>query len=124
MQIRVERGELREEILGKAVATPTCVKLVFAVKEYRRTRQGRILTREGVRAVVLVKVEETWSVVMDSGSMTEPEVPVEEIYRGRLETPDEAMERVAYEEMCHRPGTSKYPMMNAARAEQLRRGGL
>lgn len=124
IQVKVERSETKDEILGKAVATPTCVKLVFSVKEFRRTRTGRVLTREGVRAVVLAKVADTWSVIVDSSAMAEPESPVEEIYRGRVETPDEALERIAHEEMCHRPGTARYPMMNAARAEQFKRGGL
>lgn len=124
IHVSVERSELKEETLGRAVTTATCVKLVFSVKEYRKTRQGRVLVREGLRAVALAKVVETWSLIADHGAMTEVETPVEEIYRGRIETPDEAIERVAYEEMCHRPGTSRYPMMNSARIAQFKQGGL
>lgn len=124
IRLRIERSETKEESLSRLVAQETCVKLVFVVKEFRRTRQGRTLVREGLRAVVLTKVMETWSILMDSVQMTDADEPVEEVYRGRIETPDEVAERVAYEEMCHRPGSSRYPMMNADRLRQLREGGL
>jgi hypothetical protein len=122
--VHAERGEVREDTLARVAATPTLIKLVFTVKEFRRTRRGRILVREGIRAVMLTKVNETWSTLTDTSAMTDTDAPVEEIYRGRVESPDEALERIAHEEMCHRPGSSRHPMMNAARKEQFKRGGL
>lgn len=122
--VRAERTEIREDTLSKVVANGTCVKMIFTVREYRRTRQGRILTSEGLRAVVLTRVVDTWSTLMDTENLAESSASVEEVYRGRVESPDETMERVAHEEMCHRRGSSRFPMMNAAREEQFKRGGL
>lgn len=121
--VHAERSEVREDTLARVIATPTLIKLVFTVKEFTRTRRGRILAREGIRAVMLTKVVETWSVVNDTSALTDTDRPVEEIHRGRVESPDEAMERIAHEEMCHRPGSSRHPMMNTARKEQIKRLG-
>lgn len=124
LSVRASREERLVENLFRVVATDVMIKLLFKVNRYRSTRQGRVATEEGLRAVVLVRVGERWSVLTDLTHVSEVEDPVEEIYRGRVETADEAVERVAYEEMCHRPGNSRFPMDTPSRVAQRKRLGI
>lgn len=125
LRIRVSREIHLVEDLNKISATDTVIKMVFTVQRFRSTRRGRVLVEEGVRGCVLVKVADRWSVATDVTSVHAVDGDqVEEIFHGRVETADETVERTAYEEMCHRPGSSRYPMDTASRVEQKRRLGI
>lgn len=122
LQISVSREMHLNEDLIKVSATGTLIKLVFQVSQYRMTRRGRVLTHQGLRTMALALVADRWSVLVDVSRLAEVE-EVEEVHRGVVESPDAVMERVAFEEMCHRPGTARYPMDTASRERQKKRLG-
>lgn len=112
LDLKAVRDITLQEDLVRVKSTGTMIKLVFKVSQYRRTRRGRVQTAEGMRVVSLTRMGERWSVLLDISQLSPVEGAPEEVFRGRVESPDETMERVAHEEMCHRPGTSRFPMDN------------